>query len=34
MEAIVGHRTYGGQPRYYVSFVDYDASDYIWSTEG
>ena len=29
MEAIMGHRTFRGQLQYYVSFVDYDASETI-----
>ena len=33
IEAIVGHRTFWGQPQYYVSFVGYDASENVWLAE-
>ena len=29
----MGHRTYREQPQYYVLFVNYDASEFIWLAE-
>ena len=29
----MGHRTFRGQPQYYVSFVGYDASENVWLAE-
>ena len=33
IEGIVGHRTFGGQPQYFVSFVNCDASENFWLAE-
>ena len=29
----MGYRTFRGQPKYYVSFVGYDASENVWLAE-
>ena len=33
IEAIVGHRTFRGQPQYLVAFVGFDVSENAWLAE-